>query len=115
MSGGRDIPVAADGPPPTCVEAEPFALRVTDDSMAPELPRGCIVVVDPTVEPVEGRFFVAGPARAPVLGRLRADADAWRLESLDGRVLLGPVQRAQLLGGVTQRAGRRRRERRRYE
>ena len=44
-----DSPSAATGaaPPTTCIEAEPFALRVTDDSMEPEFAAGCIIIVDP--------------------------------------------------------------------
>lgn len=109
------IPVARDPQPATCTEAEPFALRVTDDSMAPEFPRGCVVVVDPTVPPAEGRFFVARTATGLALRRLRAQGDGWCLEALAEGCEPLAVRRADLLGGVTQRAGRRRRELRRYD
>ena len=45
--------------PATCVEAEPFALRVTDDSMEPEFAAGCVIVVDPTGRVRDGAFVVA--------------------------------------------------------
>ena len=38
--------------PSTCVEGEPFALRVLDDSMQPEFRRGCVIVIDPTAVPL---------------------------------------------------------------
>ena len=31
-----------------CGASEPYALQVTDDSMEPEFPNGCIVIIDPS-------------------------------------------------------------------
>ncbi len=31
-----------------CGSSEPYALQVTDDSMEPEFPKDCIVIVDPS-------------------------------------------------------------------
>jgi SOS-response transcriptional repressor LexA len=42
-----------------CSELEPFALRVTDDSMAPEFPEGCILVIEPALSAQDGSFVVA--------------------------------------------------------
>jgi transcriptional regulator with XRE-family HTH domain len=38
-----------------------FAVRVTDDSMAPDLRAGDTVIIDPAVQPSPGRFVVARP------------------------------------------------------
>lgn len=45
--------------PATCKEAEPFALRVLDDSMQPEFRRGCIIVIDPTGRATDGSYVLA--------------------------------------------------------
>ena len=31
-----------------CGASEPYALQVTDNSMEPEFPEGCIVLIDPS-------------------------------------------------------------------
>ncbi len=31
-----------------CGASEPYALQVTDNSMEPEFPNGCIVIIDPS-------------------------------------------------------------------
>ncbi len=43
----------------TCIEAEPYALQVTDDSMEPEFAAGCIVIIDPTGRVKDGAFVLA--------------------------------------------------------
>ena len=78
-----------------CAAVEPFALRVTDDSALPDFPRGCVVVVDPSVAPEPGAWAVLDEAAGPRLAR-------WR-----------PGEPAAVIGVVVQRAGRRRREHRR--
>jgi SOS-response transcriptional repressor LexA len=109
------IPVHTREPAPsTCVDAEPFALRVTDDSMAPEFPCGCVVIVDPTLAPAAGRFVVAQTSHGTVLRRLAGAAGQWTLQALAPGHPPEPVVAAAVLGGVTQRAGRRRREHKRY-
>jgi len=42
-----------------CASSEPYALQVTDDSMEPEFPRRCIVVIDPFPQCEDGAFVVA--------------------------------------------------------
>jgi SOS-response transcriptional repressor LexA len=96
------------------VDAEPFALRVTDDSMAPEFPCGCVVIVDPTLAPAAGRFVVAQTSHGTVLRRLAGAAGQWTLQALAPGHPPEPVEAVAVLGGVTQRAGRRRREHKRY-
>jgi SOS-response transcriptional repressor LexA len=110
------IPVASGEPvPSTCVDAEPFALRVTDDSMAPEFPRGCVVIVDPGMAPVDGRFVVARTASGTILRRLAVREDRFELHALAPGHPRDSTSRAAILGCVTQRAGRRRREHKRYD
>ncbi len=55
-----------------CVSLEPYALRVLDDSMAPDFPAGAVVIVDPG-EPVEdGCFVVLEHGGEVLLRRLRS-------------------------------------------
>lgn len=116
MRETASIPVSTVEPvPSTCVDGEPFALRVTDDSMAPEFPAGCIVIVDPTLTPSHGRFVVAESALGVMLRRLDARSPSWWLEALVPGHPRAPVQAQAILGCVTQRAGRRRREHKRYD
>lgn len=102
--------------PRTCIEAEPYALRVTDDSMAPEFPRGCVVIVDPTGVATDGAFVLAEHDGGLTLRRLRLDDDGVRLEALSaGYEIIRPENGLSAVKGVvTQRAGRRRREHKRY-
>ena len=59
---------------PACVSLEPFALRVLDDSMAPDLPAGAVVVVDPGEPPEDGCFVLVEHEGEVVLRRLRLAA-----------------------------------------
>lgn len=101
----------------TCVQAEPFALRVTDDSMAPEFPAGCVVVVDPTGHVRDGAFVVVDVAEGLCLRRLHLGAGEVRLCALSvGVADIRPDDTpACIVGVVVQRAGRRRREHKRYD
>ncbi|MGI9333912.1 MAG: S24 family peptidase, partial [Gammaproteobacteria bacterium] len=70
----------------TCVDAEPLALRVLDDSMEPELARGCIVIVDPSVPASGGAMVLAqleGPQGPYVVRTLRIEGDAVALRPLN--------------------------------
>lgn len=102
----------------TCVAAEPFALQVLDEAMAPEFPCGCIILVDPTGHARDGAYVVAEVQGDWCLRQLRDDgAGGFALHALHGDhppLVLGDGLGA-LRGVVTQRAGRRRREHKRYE
>ena len=43
----------------SCSEAEPFALRVIGDSMAPEFRNGAIIIVDPAGVVEDGSYVIA--------------------------------------------------------
>ncbi len=103
--------------PRTCIEAEPYALRVTDESMAPEFPRGCVVIVDPTGLAADGAFVLAEHNDELIFRRLRLKDGDVRLEALGvGYEVVRPQNGlAAIRGIVVQRAGRRRRDHKRYE
>ncbi len=117
MSGLPELPLEQ---PVTgsCIEAEPFALQVLDDTMAPEFPPGCIVIIDPTgrardgahvLAEVKGEFILRTLASLPAGGfELRAQMPGQPAIALaDG---LDAVR-----GVVTQRAGRRRSQHKHYD
>ena len=54
-----------------CVSLEPYALRVLDDSMAPDFPAGAIVLVDPGEPAEDGCFVVLRCAGEVALRQLR--------------------------------------------
>ena len=68
--------------PSTCIEAEPFALRVTDDSMAPEFHEGCVIIVDPTGHARDGAFVLAEHEGGYIFRQLRIDGEAVRLQAV---------------------------------
>jgi SOS-response transcriptional repressor LexA len=102
--------------PRTCIEAEPYALHVSDESMAPEFPLGCVIIVDPTGVAGDGAFVLAEYDGALVFRRLRLDGDDIWLEALGvGYEVIRPQNGLSAIRGViVQRAGRRRRNRKRY-
>ena len=116
MSDSRPAATGA-APPTTCIEAEPFALRVTDDSMEPEFAAGCIIIVDPTGVAKDGAFVLAEINGEYIFRRLERTDEGDRLVALnDGHP---PVALATGLesvrGVVVQRAGARRKYHKRYD
>ncbi len=57
MSATPALPVDAELS--SCASAEPFALRVIGDSMAPEFPEHCIIIIDPAHYCENGAFVIA--------------------------------------------------------
>ena len=102
--------------PTTCVDAEPFALRVTDDSMEPEFKAGCIIVVDPTGVIENGAYVIAEHGDAHIFRQLRAVPDGYHLAPLNERYPIIALSSgvSAIKGVVVQRAGTRRRDHKRY-
>ncbi len=104
-------------PPSTCIEAEPFALRVVDDSMEPEFAAGCVIIVDPTGVARDGAFVLAEIDGAYILRKLERAAEGDRLVALgDGHPPIAlAAGLASVRGVVVQRAGARRKYHKRYD
>ena len=109
-------PASGAAPPTTCIEAEPFALRVVDDSMEPEFKPGCIIIVDPTgvakdgafvLAEIDGEYIFRMLRRADRGDRLVALNEAYSPVALEGGL-------ASVRGVVVQRAGARRSYHKRY-
>lgn len=101
----------------TCIEAEPFALRVEDDSMGPEFFPGCVIIVDPTGRATDGAFVLAEHDGGYVFRQLRIDGEEISLQPLnaDYPVIRSPAGLAAVKGVIVQRAGTRRRDHKRYD
>jgi DNA polymerase V len=100
--------------PTNCVDAEPYALRVIGNDLAPDLPDESIIIIDPGITPCAGQYVIADLGAGVTLGALAGQSSHWRLHPRgtehDGIAL----QLRQIRGVVVQRAGRRRRDHRRF-
>src|SRR5581483_7127545 len=98
-----------------CAEAEPYALRVIGDSMAPEFTDGHIVIVDPVMTAHPGAYVIVDYAGETTLRQMVHDAERKYLRALNPSYptieLTGEYR---VRGVVVQRAGRRRGDRRQY-
>ncbi|MEK9784426.1 MAG: S24 family peptidase [Arenicellales bacterium] len=98
-----------------CASAEPFALQVIGDSMAPEFTEGCVVIVDPGAPIVHGAFVVAEHGDGVILRQLHIQEREWSLLALKDGFPRIRIEGASIIRGVvTQRSGRRRSDRKRY-
>ena len=99
-----------------CGASEPFALRVIGDDMAPEFVDGHIVVVDPGGRVSSGCYVVAKYAGEAVLRRLLIEEGRYRLTALKAGIAEIELPDLDAIAGVvSQRAGRRRSEHKRYD
>ncbi|MFO1304804.1 MAG: S24 family peptidase [Burkholderiales bacterium] len=84
MSASRPvIPIVPVQATEECAGAEPFALMVLGDSMAPEFSEGDIVVVEPDGLLQHGSFVIATVAGEWTLRQLRRTASGWALHALN--------------------------------
>lgn len=101
----------------TCVDAEPFALQVTDDSMEPEFRQGCIVVIDPTGAVKDGAYVFAEVHGEFIFRKLRLQEKRAWLEALNASY--GPLELDDgidaVKGIVVQRTGTRRSDHKHYD
>jgi SOS-response transcriptional repressor LexA len=105
----------------SCGSSEPFALRVIGDDMAPEFENNHIIIVDPGGQLKSGCFVVARVGSEDegdvILRQLMIEGDDYRLQSLktgNADVVLNRAD-CDLLGVVSQRAGKRRKNHKRYD
>ena len=100
----------------SCGALEPYALRVLGDSMEPEFPDGCVVIVDPGHPPRDGAYVIVEFAGDVFFRQLVFDGERRFLKPLNpkygGFELTPPYT---IRGGVVQQAGKRRSQRKHYE
>ncbi|MCG6871126.1 MAG: S24 family peptidase [Gammaproteobacteria bacterium] len=111
-----EIPVSASQGGCSAEASEPYALRVLGDSMEPEFTHGQIIIVDPGEAPVEGAFVVIDYGGEVMFGRYESGARGYWLRYLNPEhtdvQLVPPFE---VKGVITQRVGRRRKDRKYYE
>lgn len=109
MTGSEDLS--------NCSASEPFALRVMGDEMAPEFEDGHIVIIDPGGRLVSGCFVVARLGDSMIFRQLIIDQEQWILRALRADIpdQAFPGGADAIVGVVSQRAGKRRHEHRRYD
>jgi len=99
-----------------CSAAEPFALRVTDDSMEPEFTQGCIIIIDRSGMLRDGCFVLATDKQGDYIFRqLQLSKQAYILHPLNPTYASLEVPRDHIEGVIIQRAGKRRAYHKWYE
>ncbi len=111
------IPIKAVDPSAgACAGAEPFALMVLGDSMAPEFLEGDIVVIEPEGHATDGSYVLAFSRGEWIFRQLRRSSDGWELIALNPAYASVELPDLQAVRGVIIQKNRpgRRRETRRY-
>ncbi len=97
-----------------CGANEPFALRVIGDDMAPEFNDGHIVIVDPGGLIKNGSYVIAQVGQETVLRQLRIKNGKYYLHGSPSKTV-EETDLHKVIGVVSQKAGRRRRDSKRYD
>lgn len=98
-----------------CTEAEPFALMVKGDSMEPEFMDGHVIMVDPSMPAINGSYVVAEHDGGYIFRQFRIHEGKKYLQPLhDGYPTLELESAQAIVGVITQRSGRRRKETKHY-
>jgi SOS-response transcriptional repressor LexA len=84
--GRRIVPIvpATSDPEGDCAGAEPFALMVLGDSMAPEFADGDVIVVEPEGLAADGAYVIAEVHDGWTLRQLVRTGSGWQLRALNG-------------------------------
>lgn len=101
----------------SCGASEPFALRVIGDDMSPEFKDGHIIVIDPGGHVKNGCYVVANPNDEFIFRQLFLEEKRYILRATQpglGEIEL-PNGHQDIVGVVSQRAGHRRSEHKRYD
>ncbi|OGI49069.1 MAG: hypothetical protein A2151_07370 [Candidatus Muproteobacteria bacterium RBG_16_65_34] len=99
----------------SCAEAEPYALRVLGDSMAPEFQDGHIVIVDPAQPASHEAYVIVDYAGETIFRQFIVEGARKLIKPLnDAYPTVEIVGEYRVRGVVVQRAGRRRKDRKHY-
>ena len=100
-----------------CSASESFALRVIGDDMAPEFNEGQVIIVDPGGKVSSGCFVVAKLGDEMIFRQLWISEGRYRLRVISGNKPEIELEQglADIVGVISQRAGRRRAEHKRYD
>jgi SOS-response transcriptional repressor LexA len=99
-----------------CSAAEPYALRVIGDSMLPEFEEGCVIVIDPGGAIRDGSYVIATHNDEYIFRQLRIIDDKYYLQPLNDLYDTTEIEGLSIITGViSQKAGRRRKDHKRYD
>lgn len=83
------------------IHAHTYALRVKGDSMEPDFPEGCCIIVEPDLDPLPGDFVIAKNGGADVnFKQLVKDGADWYLKPLNSRYPIKPLGDSIVIGVV---------------
>jgi len=102
----------------SCSDSEPFALQCIDNSMEPEFPVGCIIIIDPSTAIRDGSYVFAKDNQGEYIFRqVKIEQDDYYLVPLNEDYVSMQLETGlkQIEGIITQRAGKRRTEHKWYE
>lgn len=102
----------------SCSESEPFALQCIDNSMEPEFPVGCIIIIDPSAAIRDGSYVFAKDNQGEYIFRqIKIEQDTYYLVPLNKDYVSIQLETGlkQIEGIITQRAGKRRTEHKWYD
>ncbi len=98
-----------------CSAKQPFALRVLGDSMLPEFPEGAIIIIDPEGVISDGCYVMAELDNEYIFRQFRIMDKKYYLQPLNDLYDTVEVAGIEVIQGViTQKAGRRRKDRKHY-
>ena len=87
MTTQKSIPITAAGSetnnPSSCNDAEPFALMVLGDSMAPEFNEGEIIIIEPGQLTIDGSYILAFHNEEYIFRQLNKSESGWCLHALN--------------------------------
>jgi len=102
----------------SCSASEPFALQCIDNSMEPEFPVGCIIIIDPSTAIHDGSYVFAKDNRGEYIFRqVKIEQEDYYLVPLNQDYVSMQLDSGlkQIEGIITQRAGKRRTDHKWYE
>ena len=110
-------PFEIDSELSSCGASEPFALRVLGDDMAPEFVDGHIIVIDPGGTVKDGCYVVAHPDDEYIFRQLFIEDERYVLRATKPGLAEIVLEQGidQIVGVISQRSGRRRKEHKRYD
>ena len=99
----------------SCAEAEPYALRVIGDSMAPEFLEGHILIIDPAMPPQHGAYVIIDYQGETTFRQFIIENGRKFLKALnEAYPAVELVEKYSVRGVVVQRASRRRKDHKNY-
>jgi SOS-response transcriptional repressor LexA len=100
----------------SCSNADPFALQVLGNSMEPEFPDQCIVIIDPAGVVSDGSYVFATYNGEYIFRRLKIENGEYFLVPENDKYETLSIPGIEAVHGkIIQRAGTRRKDRKRYE